>query len=126
MNTDTQENQERLLFKNAPWDKIREAVQRQKEAGFGTDDVDQMVSRLTTWVNDALEAHCPRAKAIAVHEEVVERRSYGAKEVIYILEEQSLHNAEARKGRCRAAEHCIASEKALPQDDPATQEASLG
>jgi hypothetical protein len=62
MNTDTQGNQERLLFKNAPWDKIREAVQRQKEAGFGTDDVDQIVSRLTTWVNDALEAHCPRAK----------------------------------------------------------------
>ena len=34
MDTSKEEVQERLLFKNAPWDKIREAVQRQKEAGF--------------------------------------------------------------------------------------------
>ena len=62
IDTEAQENRERLLLKNASWDKIREAVERQKEAGFRTDDVDQMASRLITWVNNALEAHCPRAK----------------------------------------------------------------
>ena len=62
MDTSKEEVQERLLLKNAPWDKIREAVERQKEAGFPPGDVDDMAGRLTTWVIEALEAHCPRAK----------------------------------------------------------------
>jgi hypothetical protein len=41
---------------------IREAVERQKEAGFPPGDVDDMAGRLTTWVIKALEAHCPQAK----------------------------------------------------------------
>ena len=57
-----QDTQERLLFKNAPWDKIREAVERQKEAGFPAENVEEMMSRIVTWANCALEAHCPRAK----------------------------------------------------------------
>ena len=34
MDIERQETQERLLFKNAPWDKIREAVRQEKEVGF--------------------------------------------------------------------------------------------
>jgi hypothetical protein len=48
-----------MLFKNARWDKIREAVEQQKEEGFPADDVDEMASRLTRWTKRALEAHCP-------------------------------------------------------------------
>src|ERR1700730_3306730 len=53
---DTQENQERLLIKNANWDKIREDMERQKETGFPTENVDEMVDCLNRWVNKALEA----------------------------------------------------------------------
>jgi exonuclease III len=62
MDINKQESQERLLFKNAPWKKIREVVEQEKEKGFPTEDVDEMASLLTSWVNKALEAHCPRAK----------------------------------------------------------------
>jgi hypothetical protein len=62
MDVDKQESQERLLFKNAPWDKIREAVAQEKEEGFLTEDVDMMAEQLTGWVNKAVEAHCPRAR----------------------------------------------------------------
>jgi hypothetical protein len=62
MDIEEQEMQERILFKNAPWDKIREVVTQEKEEGFSTQDVDGMVGQLTSWVNKALETHCPRAK----------------------------------------------------------------
>ena len=62
MNMDRREGQERMLFKSAPWGKIREAVERGKEAGLLDEDVDEMASRLTSWVNRAVEAHCPRAR----------------------------------------------------------------
>ena len=48
VNTDEQESQARLMLKNAQWDKVREAVVRQKGEGFPIDDVDQMVSCLNT------------------------------------------------------------------------------
>ena len=51
-----------MLFKNAPWNKIREAVERQKEVGFPTKDVEQMMSWLMIWANCALEAYCPQAR----------------------------------------------------------------
>ncbi|KAF9728557.1 zinc knuckle [Paraphaeosphaeria minitans] len=57
-----QERQERLLFKNVPWDKIRQAVEHEKAAGFPSEDVDEMASRLTQWATKAVEAHCPRAR----------------------------------------------------------------
>ena len=47
IDVEKQERQERLLFKNAPWDKIRQAVEHEKEAGFPSEDVDEMASRLT-------------------------------------------------------------------------------
>ena len=59
IDTGKQDTSERFLFKNAPWDKIREAVERQKEMGFPTEDVEEMTSRLMMWTNCALEAHCP-------------------------------------------------------------------
>lgn len=62
MDVDRQENQGRLLFKNAPWDKKMEVVEQRKEAGFPTEDANVMSSRLTSWVNKALEKHCPRVK----------------------------------------------------------------
>lgn len=59
---DTPESQGRLLLKNARWDKIREAVGRQTEAGFPTEDVDEMVMSFNHWVSTALEEHYSRAK----------------------------------------------------------------
>lgn len=62
MDMDREERQERLLLKNAPWDKIRAAVEREKGEGFLAGDVDEMAGRLTAWVNKALEAHYARAR----------------------------------------------------------------
>ena len=62
MDIEKQEMQERLLLRNAPWDKIREAVRQEKEEGFLTQDVDEMVGQMTLWVNKALQLYCPRAK----------------------------------------------------------------
>jgi len=62
MNVVREERQERLLLKNAPWDKIRAAVEQEKEEGFPDGDVDEMADRLTSWVDKALEARCPRAR----------------------------------------------------------------
>jgi hypothetical protein len=62
MDINKQESQERLLFKNAPWNKIREAAEQEKEESFPIQDLNEMASRLTSWVNKALETHCPRAK----------------------------------------------------------------
>ena len=54
---DIQESQERLLIKNANWDKIRDDIKRQKEMGFPTEDVDEMVDCLNSWVNKALKVY---------------------------------------------------------------------
>jgi hypothetical protein len=51
-----QDNVERLLLKNARWDKVRKAEEQQKEEGFPADDVDEMASRLTRWWNEDLTA----------------------------------------------------------------------
>jgi hypothetical protein len=48
MDINKQESQERLLFKNALWKKIREVVEQEKEKGFSTEDVDEMASLLTS------------------------------------------------------------------------------
>jgi hypothetical protein len=39
-----QEHRKGLLLKNVRWDRIREAIERQKETGFPIDDVDEMVN----------------------------------------------------------------------------------
>jgi hypothetical protein len=41
------ERQKRLLFKNAPWDKMRQTIDYEKAAGFPAEDVDEMASRFT-------------------------------------------------------------------------------
>jgi hypothetical protein len=62
MEVDREERQERLVLKNAPWDRIRTAVEKEKEQGFLVGDVDEITGQLTAWVNKALETHCKRAR----------------------------------------------------------------
>lgn len=62
IDVESREMPERFLFKNAPWDKVRDAVKQEKETGFPATDVDEMVNRLMLWVNKAIKEHCPRAK----------------------------------------------------------------
>jgi hypothetical protein len=62
MDIEKQDTQERMLFKNASWDKIREAVRQEKEVGFPARDVDKMLDQMMLWMNKVLQLHCLRAK----------------------------------------------------------------
>ncbi|RYP19375.1 hypothetical protein DL766_008456 [Monosporascus sp. MC13-8B] len=55
IDTGRQDVPQRLLFKNAPWDKVRKLVRLQKEEGFPTEDVDKMPSPyMNRWWNEDL------------------------------------------------------------------------
>ncbi len=116
MNMDRREGQERLLFDSAS-----------KEAGFPDEDVDEMASRLTSWVKfeqgggGALAA----CQAVAIHEEVVERGPDGAEKAVHVLEKPGVCDAAAGERRCGAVQHGNASEEALPSNDQMAPQAAM-
>jgi hypothetical protein len=54
MDIKRQETQERLLFKNTPWEKIREVIRQKKEVGFSIQDVEEILGQIIFWVNKVL------------------------------------------------------------------------